>query len=217
MHVEIWSDVACPFCYIGKRSFEDALGRFEHRDEVEVTWRSFQLAPDMPATVDRGLDEILARKYGKTLDEARQMNEGVTKMAAEHGLEYHLDRARPANTRDAHRLLHHARTHGLADAVKERLLHGYFVDGEVVSDHDTLVRIGTDAGLDADDVRTLLASDDLADAVRSEYEEAQELGIGGVPAFVLDRRMLVTGAQPSDTLLAALRQAWESRQGAATT
>ncbi|MGE4425349.1 MAG: DsbA family oxidoreductase [Solirubrobacteraceae bacterium] len=214
MHVEIWSDVACPFCYIGKRSFEDALGRFEHRDDVDVTWRSFQLAPDMPASVDRGLDELIAKKYGKSLDEARQMNEGVTKMAAEFGLEYHLDRARPANTGDAHRVLQLARDNGLADAMKERLLHAYFVDGELVSDHDTLVRIATDVGLDTDEVRALLASDERADTVRSEYEEAHELGIGGVPAFVLDRRMLVTGAQPPDTLLAALQQAWESQAAA---
>jgi predicted DsbA family dithiol-disulfide isomerase len=215
MKVEIWSDVACPFCYIGKRSFEDALGRFEHADDVEVTWRSFQLDPSMPAAVDGGLDELLARKYGKTPEEARAMNQRVVDMAAGVGLAYRLDRAQPGNTLDAHRLLHLARERGLGDEVKERLLRGYFVEGELLSDHATLARLGAEAGLDADEAGRVLAGDAYAEAVQAEAAEAQQLGLGGVPAFVLDRRLLVSGAQPADALLGALQQAWDGREVAA--
>ena len=208
MKVEIWSDVACPFCFIGKRSFEDALERFEHRDDVEVTWRSFQLDPSAPAGSDHGLDELLARKYGRTIEQARQMNNQVTQMAAGVGLEYHLDRARPSNTFDAHRLIHLGRAHGIADAVKERLLRAYFTEGELLSDHETLVRLGAEVGLDADEAREALASDRFAAAVREELVEAHDLGLQGVPAFVFDRRSQVTGAQPADLFLQALQRAW---------
>lgn len=211
MKVEIWSDVACPFCYIGKRSFEDALARFEHADDVDVTWRSFQLDPTMPARVEGGLDGLLARKYGKTVEEAQGMNARVVDMAAGVGLEYHLDRAQPSNTLDAHRVLHLARARGLADSVKERLLRGYFVEGELLSDGPTLVRLGAEAGLDPAEVERVLAGDEHEAAVRAEADEAQGLGLGGVPAFVLDRRLLVSGAQPPEALLGALQQAWESR------
>ncbi|MDO9407335.1 DsbA family oxidoreductase [Patulibacter sp.] len=214
MKVEIWSDVACPFCYIGKRSFEDALSRFEHRDEVDVQWRSFQLDPTMPAAVEGGLDALLARKYGRTPEEARAMNDRVTGMASEVGLEYRLDRARPGNTRDAHRLLHLARTHGLQDPLNERLLQAYFVEGELLSDHPTLVRLGAEVGLDRDEVERMLAGDEYADAVEGEGDEAHDLGLGGVPAFVLDRRLLVSGAQPAESLLQALQQAWEQQPAA---
>ncbi|MEV4422245.1 DsbA family oxidoreductase [Patulibacter sp. NPDC049589] len=211
MKVEIWSDVACPFCYIGKRSFENALEQFEHKDDVDVTWRSFQLDPSMPTSVEGGLDGLLARKYGKTPEEARAMNQRVVDMAAGVGLEYHLDRAQPGNTLDAHRVLHLARARGLQDAVKERFLRAYFGEGELLSDHPTLVRLAAEVGLDADEVERVLAGDAYEDTVRAEGEEAQQLGLGGVPAFVLDRRLLVSGAQPPEALLGALQQAWESR------
>jgi predicted DsbA family dithiol-disulfide isomerase len=209
MKVEIWSDVMCPFCFIGKRGFEDALSRFEHRDEVDVQWRSFQLDPTMPRSVEGGLDALLARKYGRTVEEARGMNERVVAMAAEVGLEYRLDRAQPGNTFDAHRALHLARARGREDELLERLLQAYFVEGELLSDHPTLVRLAAEVGLDGDEVERTLAGDAFADAVRAEADEAHDLGLGGVPAFVLGRRMLVTGAQPADALLQALEQAWE--------
>jgi predicted DsbA family dithiol-disulfide isomerase len=214
MKVEIWSDVVCPFCYIGKRSFEDALGRFEHRDDVEVQWRSFQLDPTMPRSVEGGLDQLLARKYGRSLEEAQAMNARVTDMAAGVGLEYHLERARPGNTRDAHRVLHLARDRGRESELLERLLHGYFGEGERLSDHPTLVRLATEAGLDAAEVEEVLAGDAYAEAVEAEGDEAHDLGLGGVPAFVLDRRLLVSGAQPAEALLGALEQAWEGRTAA---
>jgi predicted DsbA family dithiol-disulfide isomerase len=213
MKVEIWSDVACPFCYIGKRSFEQALARFEHRDEVDVEWRSFQLDPTAPEKVEGGLNALIAQKYGRTEDEAREMNQRVIDMAAGFGLEYDFDRAQPSNTRDAHRLLHLARAHGHEDEAEERLFRAYFVEGERLSDRPTLVRLGEEVGLDRAEVERVLAGDDLGDAVDAEVAEAQGLGLSGVPAFVLDRRLLVSGAQPPEAILGALAQAWETREG----
>jgi predicted DsbA family dithiol-disulfide isomerase len=212
MKVEIWSDVACPFCYIGKRSFEEALGRFEHRDEIDVQWRSFQLDPTAPDKVEGGLNALIAQKYGRTEEEAKQMNQRVIDMAAGFGLEYDFDRAQPSNTRDAHRLIHLARAHGLEDAAEERLFRAYFVEGERLSDHETLARLGEEVGLDRAEVERVLAGDDLGDAVDAEIGEAQGLGLSGVPAFVLDRRLLVSGAQPPEAILGALAQAWETRE-----
>jgi predicted DsbA family dithiol-disulfide isomerase len=212
MKVEIWSDVACPFCYIGKRSFEQALEGFEHRDEVEVEWRSFQLDPTAPDRVEGGLNALIAKKYGRTEDEAREMNGRVIEMAAGFGLEYDFDRAQPSNTRDAHRLLHLARAHGLEDEAEERLFRAYFVEGERLSDHETLARLGEEVGLDRAEIGRVLAGDDLGDAVDAEVAEAQGLGLSGVPAFVLDRRLLVSGAQPPEAIRGALEQAWQTRE-----
>jgi len=214
MKVEIWSDVVCPFCYIGKRSFEDALSRFEHRDEVDVEWRSFQLDPTMPQSVEGGLDALLAKKYGRTPEEARQMNDRVVGMAAGVGLEYRLDRAQPGNTLDAHRALHVAREHGREDELLERLLRAYFVEGELLSDHATLVRLAVEVGLDGDVLQRALQDGAFEEDVRAEADEARDLGLGGVPAFVLDRRLLVSGAQPAEALLQALQQAWEQQPAA---
>jgi predicted DsbA family dithiol-disulfide isomerase len=213
MKVEIWSDVACPFCYIGKRSFEQALEGFEHRDEVEVEWRSFQLDPTAPEKVEGGLNALIAKKYGRTEDEAREMNARVIEMAAGFGLEYDFDRAQPSNTRDAHRLLHLARAHGLEDEAEERLFRAYFVEGERLGDHATLARLGEEVGLDRAEVERTLAGSDLGEAVDAEVAEAQGLGLSGVPAFVLDRRLLVSGAQPPEAIRGALTQAWETREG----
>jgi predicted DsbA family dithiol-disulfide isomerase len=211
MKVEIWSDVACPFCFVGKQTFEDALSRFEHRDGVEVTWRSFQLDPTMPAETQGGLDELLARKYGKTIEEARAMNARVIAMAEDVGLHPDFERARPSNTFDAHRILQLAASHGLADAAEERLFRAYFEEGELLSDHPTLVRLAAEIGLDGAEAERVLAGDAYADAVTAEITEARELGLNGVPAFVLDRRLLVSGAQPPEAILGALQQAWETQ------
>lgn len=209
MKVEIWSDVACPFCYIGKRQLETALERFEHRDDVDVEWRSFQLDPSMPQQIEGNMDEFLAQKLGRTPEQAREMNARVLGMAESVGLAYDFDHAQPSNTFDAHRLVHLGKAHGRQDAVNERLLAAYFTEGARLSDHETLVRLGTEVGLDADEIRTMLASDAYADAVRAEATEAQQLGLGGVPAFVFDRTFLVSGAQPAEALEQALQQAWE--------
>lgn len=205
MDVEIWADLVCPWCYIGKRRFEAALARFEGAGDVRVTWRSYQLDPSAPATSDQAIDEVLAAKYGMTPGEAAAANERVTALAAAEGLAFHLDRARPANTFDAHRLVQLAARHGLQDEAEERLFAAYFTEGAALADHDTLVILAEGIGLAPDEVRTMLASDALAAEVRADQQVAAELGVRGVPFFVIDRRLAVSGAQPADTFLEAFR------------
>ncbi|GAA4972776.1 DsbA family oxidoreductase [Kineococcus glutinatus] len=216
MKVEIWSDVVCPWCYIGKRRFEAALARFEHRDSVEVEWRAFELDPTAEsATASRGGDDYarrLAAKYGTGLEQAQGMLDSMTQAAAAEGLDFHFERAVAANTADAHQVIHLAAGHGLQDAVKERLLRAYFTEGEAVGDRDVLVRLAAEAGLDAAEVRAALAEDRHLADVRADEAEAAALGVRGVPFFVVDRRYGVSGAQPADQLLAVLERAWaESR------
>jgi predicted DsbA family dithiol-disulfide isomerase len=211
MKVEIWSDVVCPWCYIGKRRLEAALARFPHAGEVEVVWRSFELDPSAPATVEGNLTDRLASKYGVSREQAEAMNARVTALAAEDGLDYRLDIARPGTTFDAHRLVHLGAEHGRQGEVKERLLAAYQSEGRAIADHDVLADVGVAAGLDEAEVRQVLAGDRFADEVRADEREAQELGITGVPFFVIDRRYGVSGAQPADLLLEALQQAWAER------
>lgn len=204
MKVEIWSDVVCPWCYIGKRRFEAALGRFEQADDVEVVWKSFELDPSAP--VLRGSTaEHLARKYGMTLEQVARSHERLTELAAAEGLEYHLDETQGGNTFDAHRLLQAAKERGFGDAMKERLLRAYFTERVAIGEREELVRLGEE--LEVEDAAELLDSDAYADAVRRDEHEARLLGIAAVPFFVIDRYYAVEGAQPPDTILAALRQA----------
>jgi len=213
--VEIWSDVVCPWCYIGKRRFEAALARFEHRDQVDVVWRSYQLDPSAVSVRGQveGPDHAdrLAAKYGMARDEAEQAIARTAAAAAGEGLDFAMDKALHSNTFDAHRLVHLAAENGLQDRVKERLMRAYFSEGEPVGDRDTLVRLAIDAGLDEADAERVLDGDEYADAVRADAAEAVALGIRGVPFFVLDRRYGVSGAQPPEQLLAALEQAWAER------
>jgi len=202
--VEIWSDVICPWCYIGKRRFEQALAQFDGRDDVEVVWRSFELDPDAPTVTGRRVVEVLAEKYGVSVGEAAAMQARVTSAAAGEGLEYHLDRTQRGNSVDAHRLLHLAAEHGLQSELKERLFRAYFTDGEVIGDHDTLTRLATEVGLPAADVADVLASDRYLDAVGDDEATAQRLGCRGVPFFVVDRRVAVAGAQDPSVLLELL-------------
>lgn len=208
MKIEIWSDVVCPWCYIGKRRFETALARFEHRDQVEVVWRSFELDPHAPRHSEGAQDEMLAKKYGVSLAQARAMIERVTRLAAQEGLEYHLDQAQRGNTFDAHRLIHLAAKQGLQGEMKERLLRAYFTEGRPISDTETLVALGAEVGLPAGEVRAVLTSDAFADAVRADEQRAAAFGIRGVPFFVIDEQFGVSGAQEADVLLTALQQAW---------
>jgi len=209
MTVEIWSDIVCPWCYIGKRRFEVALARFSHRDEVEVIWRSFELDPNAPRDSAGTLEEMLAGKYGVSQSQARAMNERVTSLAAAEGLDYRLDQARHGNTFDAHRLIHLAATSGHQAAAQERLFRAYFTEGEPISDHETLVRVIAETGVDVDEAREVLNTDRFADDVREDELLASQLGIQGVPFFVLDRRYGVSGAQPPEALLQALQRAWD--------
>jgi predicted DsbA family dithiol-disulfide isomerase len=209
--VEIWSDIACPWCYIGKRRFESALSRFEHRDDVRVTWRSFELDPSAPHERPGDRATRLAEKYGVTVQEARQMEQQVVDAAAGEGLDFHFEIARSGATFDAHRVVHLAATHGLGDAMKERLLRAYFTEGELVGDHDTLVRLGVEVGLDEDEVRETLAGDRYADAVRNDERTAGEFRISAVPTFVVDRSIGASGAHPPEALLELLQKGWENR------
>ena len=207
MQVEIWSDVVCPWCYLGKRRLEQALERFPHRDRVDIVWRSFELDPDAPS-VPQDLTARLASRYGMSTEEAAERNAQMTELAAESGLTFRLDIAKPANTFDAHRVLHIARADGLESEAKERLLAAYFSEGRVISDTDTLVELAAEVGVDPDRTRAALAGEGFAGEVRGDEREAVELGITGVPFFVLGRRYAVSGAQPPELLLQALEQAW---------
>jgi predicted DsbA family dithiol-disulfide isomerase len=212
--VEIWSDIACPWCYVGKRRFEAALAQFEHRDEVNVTWRSFELDPAAPPERTGDRAERMAKKYGMTVEQAREAEQRLTDVAAGEDLPFRFDFARSGNTFDGHRLVHLAETHGLQDEMKERLLRAYFTEGELMSDHDTLVRLAAEVGLDEREVRELLAGDRYADEVRADERTAVELGISAVPTFVIDRKLGASGAQPPEALLDLLRQGWAKRSPA---
>jgi predicted DsbA family dithiol-disulfide isomerase len=206
--IDIWSDVVCPFCYIGKRNLERALAGFAHRDDVAITWRSFQLDPSAPAHTGEKVAAMLARKYGMSIEQAEESNRQMTANAARAGLEFHLDRARSGNTRPAHRLIHFAAEHGLQDAAKERLLRAYFTDGEPIGDPATLIRLGTEIGLPEDEVRDVVASERFGDAVDADIAKAHAYGLQGVPFFVFDDRFAVSGAQPVEVFTQALTQAW---------
>lgn len=214
MDVEIWSDIACPWCYVGKRRFEAALAQFEHRDEVRVTWRSFELDPDAPQERVGDRTERLAQKYGITIERAREAEQNLIDVAAGEGLEFCFDVARSGSTFDAHRVVHLAREHGLQDAMKERLLRAYFTEGELVGDHETLVRIAVEIGLGEQEVREMLSSERYVTDVRDDERTASELGISAVPTFVVDRRLGASGAQPPEALLDLLRQG-RARRGPA--
>ncbi len=208
MKVEIWSDVVCPWCYIGKRHFEEALAGFAHRDDVDLTWRSYQLDPSAPATSEGDPADRLAEKYGMSRAQAEAAQARVTGVAAEAGLEFHLERSKSGNTFDAHRLLHYAATVGLQDAVKERFMAAYFAEGEPVGDHEVLVRLGAEAGLEPEAARAVLAGDEFAEDVKDDIEDARHLGIRGVPYFVIDRTYGISGAQPAELILKTLQAAW---------
>ncbi len=208
MRIDIWSDVVCPWCYIGKRRFEEALEQFPHRDQVEVVHRAFQLDPTFPKGETRPTVEVLGAKYGGGPSGARQMMERVEQVAAEVGLEYHLAGTLSGNTLDAHRLLHLARERGVQDAVLERLYRAYFTESRSVFDHQALADLAAEAGLDRDDALRALQSDAYAAAAAADIQEARALGISGVPFFVVDGKYGISGAQPTALFSQALTQAW---------
>jgi predicted DsbA family dithiol-disulfide isomerase len=203
--IEIWSDVVCPWCYIGKRRLEHALGEFEHADEVEIAWRSFQLNPDTPPGTAVPTSEYLVKRFGP---QASQMTGRVAALGRDEGLDLDFDAALTVNTLDAHRLLHLAADLGVGDAAKERLLRAHFTEGADLSDPETLVRLAGEAGVDSDRGREVLAGTEYADAVRADIELAQAFGATGVPFFVIDRKYGISGAQPAEAFLQALRTAY---------
>jgi len=208
--VEIWSDVICPWCYIGKRRFERALPSFDHADEVQVVWRSYELDPRAPRRREGDPVERLARKYGLSVDQARAAQQRITRLAAAEGLEYRLDRAVGGNTLDAHRLVHHAQAGGAGDAMKERLLRAHLVEAQPIGDPTVLARLAGEVGLDPGEVEELLAGEDLADEVRADERRAVELEVTGVPFFLFDGRMAIPGAQDPELYVRVLQRAWST-------
>lgn len=206
--VQVWSDIACPWCFVGKRRLEAALARFAHRDEVAVIWRAFELDPGSPPVREaQPYAERLGRKYGKSANEAQGMIDRMTEVARADGLDFRFDRIRPGNTFDAHRLLHLAHERGVQDAVKERFFLAYLTEGEAIGDRTTLHRLAVQAGLESAEITSVLEGDAYADDVRADEQEAREADISGVPFFVVGRYG-ISGAQTADVLLSALEKAW---------
>jgi predicted DsbA family dithiol-disulfide isomerase len=208
MTIEIWSDVVCPWCYIGKRRFEAALARFAQKENVRIIWRSYQLDSQAPRGSGINVKDVLARKFDVSTAQAEAMHARVTALAAAEGLDYRLDQAKYANTFDAHRLIHLAGDHGLQAEAKERLLHAYFTEGRAVDDRETLVEIATDLGIPEDRARAVLAGDAYADEVRADEQRAAMFGIRGVPFFAIDEHFGISGAQPVEAILETLQHAW---------
>jgi predicted DsbA family dithiol-disulfide isomerase len=200
VRIDLWSDVICPWCYLGNRRLELALADHPLRDQVEVYWHSYELDPDAPLSDSRAMSEIIAKKYGISIDEALAGQRRLTDLAAEVGLEYHLERTRRANTFDAHRLLHLARERGCQAAVSKALFAAYFTDGRLISDRDELVAITTSAGLDADEVALALHSGAFTEHVRRDEQAALDLGVTGVPFFLFQMKYGLAGAQAPEAL-----------------
>jgi predicted DsbA family dithiol-disulfide isomerase len=209
--IEIWSDVVCPWCYIGKRRIESALAEFEHADQVEVHWRSYQLDPGAPTVPTESTSLMLARKYGQSVAGAKQMQDRVEAVAAEEGLVYRLSETLHLNTVDAHRLIHLAHRQGgndLQGRVKEALLHAYFTEARDVADHAELREVAVAAGLDPSRVEEVLGSREFENDVHADVEQAQAYGASGVPFFVVDEKYGVSGAQPKEVFSQVLERAW---------
>lgn len=209
MQVEIWSDVVCPWCYLGKRRFERALSEFDHRDQVQVVYRSFELDPAAPAGVTTPTVEVLAEKYGMSPAQARQAQREMEQRAAGDGLTFRMENLRSGNTRDAHRLIQLARERGKQAEMVERLHRAYFTEQESVFEPEPLTRLAVEAGLDRDEATRVLASDAYDDHVDTDEAMARAIGATGVPLFVIDRKYGISGAQPADTIAQVLRRVWD--------
>ena len=201
MQVEIWSDVMCPFCYIGKRKFEAAFSQFSDKDQVEIIWKSFQLDPDQETISDKPIQQYLAERKGMTIQQAQQMTNHVTEIAKQVGLTFHFDKAVTANSFDAHRFSHLAKQHGRQNDAEEQLFAAYFTEGRNTADQETLAQLGEKIGLDAREVKDVLQSDQYASEVQTDIYEARQLGVQGVPFFVFNRKYAVSGAQESTVFL----------------
>lgn len=212
MKIEIWSDIVCPFCYIGKRKFEAALADFEHADALDIEWKSFQLNPNTITDPETSVYQNLAIHKGISVAEAEQMSSHVTEVAHQVGLDYDFDRAVVANTFKAHQLLHFAKKHGKQHPAKELLLRAYFTEGKNIDDVTTLVSLTKELELDGTAVRQMLESGSLADEVRTDIYEAQQLRISGVPFFVFDRKYGISGAQDPALFLQTLNKSFAEWQ-----
>jgi predicted DsbA family dithiol-disulfide isomerase len=214
LRVEVWSDIACPWCFLGRRRLQAALARFEHRDDVEVLWRAFELDPSAPPERDPTVShaERLAKKYGISVARAQERTAHLTALGRAEGIAFDFERIRSGNTFDAHRVVHLGRQRGIQETVQDRLMRAYFSEGEPIGERDALVRLGGEAGLDSEEIGAMLASDALAAEVRADEAQAREYGIDGVPFFVLGGRYAVAGAQPPERMLEALTRAWGAQR-----
>lgn len=211
MKVEVWSDIMCPFCYIGKRNYEAALEQFADRNNVEIEWHSFQLDPTIPAHTEKkaSVYQYLADRKGISYEQSVKMHERIIQTAKAAGLTYHLDKAIVANSYDAHKMIQLAKTKGLGDAAEERLFLAYFTEGADMGDPEQLLRLGKDIGLTEADILESLASDEYAYLVKQDIQEAQSIGVTGVPFFVFNRKYAVSGAQPPQIFLQTLEQSFK--------
>jgi predicted DsbA family dithiol-disulfide isomerase len=212
MKVDIWSDVRCPFCYIGKRKLETALQSFDHKDEVEIVWHSFELEPELVSNTTESIYDHLATRKRISKEQSLQMHAQMAAYAEAEGLSFNFDSIIVANSFDAHRLIHLAHAHGLGGVAKERLFKAYYTEGADISNKAVLTSLGAEAGLDPIAVQEMLESDAYAADVREDEQHAQEIGVTGVPFFVINQRYAVSGAQPSDTFLKALDYAWNEQE-----
>lgn len=210
MKIEVWSDFVCPFCYIGKRRLEKALENFAHRDQVEVEFKSFELDPNSPKDNEKSIHEAIAAKYGMSIEEAKKTNEGIGQQAESVGLSFNFDHMIPTNTFDAHRLAHFAKTKDKDSVLTEKLLHGYFTESKRLSDYNTLADIAEEVGLVREEALAVLNDPQaFASDVRSDENVAQQIGVRGVPFFVVNQKYAISGAQPTETFLGALEKVWQ--------
>jgi predicted DsbA family dithiol-disulfide isomerase len=210
MKIEVWSDYVCPFCYIGKRRLELALDQFPDKDQVEVEFKSFELDPDSPRKIDQSIHEVLADKYGMSLEQAKQANQGVGQQAATVGLTFNFDEMKPTNTFDAHRLAKFAKTQGKEAIVSEKLLQAYFTDSKHIGNLETLADIAEESGLNRQEVLNVLNdANAFATDVRQDESLAAQYGVRGVPYFVINQKYAISGAQPTETFIGALQKVWE--------
>jgi predicted DsbA family dithiol-disulfide isomerase len=209
MKIEIWSDVMCPFCYIGKRNFETALEQFSNKNGIEVEWKSFQLDPSLPEVQDSNYTDYLMVSKGLGRPQVEGMLNNVTQMAKGVGLEYDFDRAVMVNSFKAHRVLQLAKMRGLGDAAEERLFRAFFTEGRNIADDDTLLELGKEAGLNETEIRSSLSDERYSDMVKQDIQEARAIGVTGVPFFVFNRKYAVSGAQPPQAFLQTLEKAYE--------
>ena len=208
MKVEIWSDVVCPWCFVGKRQFEKALTQFEHADELEIVWRAYELDPRAPEVREGTYTERIARKYGMDVGQARAAMARIVNVGAQAGIDFKFDSMRPGNTFNAHRLLHFAKLQNRQDELKERLLNATFFEGRATGTRDVLLEVAVEAGLDKDEAAEVLDGDAFAADVRSDERVAQALGVTGVPFFLVDETYGIPGAQDPEVFLNILNRAW---------
>jgi protein disulfide-isomerase len=208
MKIEIWSDVMCPFCYIGKRHFEEALSKFSDKEHIDIEWKSFQLDPTMPDVVEESQEDYLVKRKGMSRDQIQGMLQNVTAMGKEAGLDFNFDQSIMVNSQKAHQLIQFAKSKGLGNEIEERLFQAYFTEGKNVADETTLTELGKEIGLDENELQVAFNDDKYLYQMKQDIQEAQNIGVRGVPFFVFDRKYGVSGAQPTEAFLETLNKSF---------